>query len=338
MNKKFLAIVMSLSMVMGLALTGCASTTAATTAAATTAAATTVADASAAVTTASGDKTYTIGYAPTTMNNAFWLALLDGVKEVASANGVEIVTIDPQNDQSKMNDQIGDLIASGIDALLVAPMDSAGIKPALEACKAVGIPVINFDTPVVDKDLVASIIASDNYNAGAVVATDMMSKLPKGSNVAIMHSPSGQACIDRYNGFMETANGYFNIVSTLDGKGDTGVTLPLAEDVLQGTPDLAAFFAVNDPSAIGCIQALAAHPEITGVLVYGVDGNPDAKTMIKAGTMTGTGAQSPETLGKLSMETALKVLAGETVEKNIVVDTFLITKDNVDEYGFDGWQ
>lgn len=284
------------------------------------------------------DYEYTIGYAPTTMNNAFWLAVLDGVKEEAEANGVKIVTIDPQNDQSKMNDQIGDLLASKIDVLLVAPVDSTGIKPALEACKNENIPVINFDTPVTDKDLVKSIISSDNYNAGVVVANDMMSKLDKGSKVAILHSPAGQACIDRADGFYDTIGDYFEVVTELDGKGDTGVTLPLAEDILQGTPDLKAFFAVNDPSAIGCIQALKAHPECEGVLVYGVDGNPDAKTLIKEGTMTGTGAQSPQTIGKLSLEAALKVLKGEEVDKEILVDTFIINKDNVDKYGLDGWQ
>ncbi len=278
------------------------------------------------------------------MNNPFWLAVLDGVKSVTdSMDNVEIVTIDCQNDQSRMNDQIGDLLASGIDALLVAPMDSTGVKPALEACQREGVPVINFDTPVTDVDLVESIIASNNYNAGVVVAKDMMEKLEKGSKVAVLHSPSGQACIDRAAGFYDTIgyksdDPYFEVVQELDGKGDTGVSLPLAEDILQGSPDLGAFFAVNDPSAMGCVQALQAHPELQGVLVYGVDGNPDAKAMIEAGTMTGTGAQSPETIGSKSAETALQVLKGETVEHDIVIDTFIINSGNVSQYGTDGWQ
>jgi ribose transport system substrate-binding protein len=271
------------------------------------------------------------------MNNPFWLAVLDGVKSVLDSQGVEIVTIDPQNDQSKMNDQIGDLLAQGIDALLVAPFDSTGVRPALVACKEAGVPVINFDTPVVDKDLVASIIASDNVNAGVVVAKDMMSRLPKGSKIAIIHSPSGQACIDRYDGFMKTSAGYFDIVLTPDGKGDTGVTMPIAEDILQGTPDLTAFFAVNDPSAIGCIQAIAGR-KASGILVYGVDGAPDAKKAIQAGTMTGTGAQSPLNIGKLTAETALKVIAKQPVEKNIVVETFIINSSNLGSYNVDGWQ
>ncbi|MCI1956741.1 MAG: sugar ABC transporter substrate-binding protein [Oscillospiraceae bacterium] len=279
-----------------------------------------------------------IGFAPTTMNNPYWVCIANTVKQQVEAKGDTFISVDPQNDQSKMNDQIGDLVAQGIDALLVAPVDSAGVKTALEQCKQKNIPVVNFDTPVKDKDMVSTIVASDNYNAGVVVAKDMMSKLPKGSKIAIMHSPVGQACIDRVNGFKKTVGDYFDIVSTLDGKGDTGVTLPLAEDVIQSTPDLKAFFAVNDPSAIGCSQALRAH-NITGkVLVYGVDGNPTVKAKIKDGSITGTGAQSPKTMGKKSIEAAYDLIGGKTVEKTITVQTFLITKDNVDKYGVTDWQ
>jgi ribose transport system substrate-binding protein len=237
-----------------------------------------------------------------------------------------------------MNDQIGDLLAQGIDVLLVAPFDSAAVRPALVDCKNKGVPVINFDTPVADQDLVASIIASDNVNAGVVVAKDMMSKLPRGSKVAILHSPSGQACIDRYDGFIKESNGYFTIIQPVaDGKGDTGVSMPIAGDFLRSTPDLGAFFAVNDPSAAGCINALR-EAKNTKVLVYGVDGAPDAKQLIKEGLMTGTGAQSPLNIGKQTAEAALAVIKGQPVEKNIVIETFIITSANIDQYNIAGWQ
>ena len=279
-----------------------------------------------------------IGFAPTTMNNPYWVAIANTVKAYVQSKGDTFISIDPQNDQSKMNDQIGDLVSQGIDALLVAPVDSTGVKTALEQCKQKNIPVINFDTPVTDKSMVSTVVASDNYNAGVVVAKDMMAKLPKGSKIAIMHSPVGGACIDRVNGFKTTVGSYFNIVSTLDGKGDTGVTLPLAEDVIQSTPDLKAFFAVNDPSAIGCAQALKAHNMTGKVLVYGVDGNPMLKVKIKDGSITGTGAQSPKTMGQKSIEAAYDLIAGKTVDKSITIPTFLITKDNVDKYGTTDWQ
>ena len=284
------------------------------------------------------ERPVTIGYAPTTMNNPFWLAVLDGVREVLEPAGVRIVTIDPQNDQSRMNDQINDLLVMGIDALLVAPFDSAGIRPALEECQRRGIPVINFDTPVNDRNLVRSIIASDNVNAGAVVATDMMARLPQGSRIAIIHSPAAQSCIDRLDGFMREAGNYFNIIQPIpDGRGDTGVTLPIANDIIQGNPDVRAFFAVNDPSAAGVVRALAEN-RMTGVLVYGVDGAPDAKRMIVDGTMTGTGAQSPIGIGRDTARVALDILAGRSVPAEVVIPTFIINQENVNQFNIDGWQ
>ena len=89
---------------------------------------------------------------------------------------------------------------------------------------------------------------------------------------------------------------------------------------------------VNDPSAMGAVNALAAHPEMKDVLIYGVDGNPDAKKLILDEKMTGTAAQSPETIEKETIKAAYELLSGKEVEKNIVVDTFLITKKNVEEY------
>ena len=66
--------------------------------------------------------------------------------------------------------------------------------------------------------------------------------------------------------------------------------------------------------------------------------NPDIKVMIKNGQVEGTGSQSPNTLGFDSMVAAFKLLSGEEVEHKIDVDTFLITAENVDEFGTDGWQ
>lgn len=288
--------------------------------------------------TARAEEQMTFAYAPYTMNNPFWLAVLDGVKEEADKVNVKIVSIDPQNDQARMNDQVGDLVSSKVDAIMFAPIDSAGAKPALEIAKKAGIPVINFDNPVVDQDLVVSVVASDNFKAGVVVGEHMMKQLPKGSKIAVLHLPSGQVCIDRVEGFYKTIGNYFEVVTELDGKGDTGVSLPLAEDILQSTPDLKAFFAVNDPSAIGCIMALKAHPEFKGVLVYGVDGSPNFKKLIEKGDGTATAAQSPITVGKETFKAAYKAVKGEPVQKKIDVPTFLITKENLKEYGVDGWQ
>lgn len=293
----------------------------------------------------SDSKKLVIGYSPATLNNAYWLAVEDGVKKAIKEKGadVELVEVDANGDQSIMNDRISDLISSGIDALLLAPADSTACTSALEQCKKANVPVINFDTPVESTDLVKTIIASDNTKAGYVVGKDAAKKMKDKAKILILHSPRASACVDRYNGFikaLDESGKKYKIVNTLDGEGATEKSTTLTADALVADPDLSVIFAVNDPSAMGAVYAiqqtsvkLANH-----IMVYGVDGNPDAKVMIKKGDMEGTGAQSPETLGYDSMMSAFKCLKGEKLEKNVVVNTFLIDKNNVDKYGTDKWQ
>ena len=293
---------------------------------------------------ASGEE-YVIGYAPATLNNAFWLAVKDGVEQAIEESGanVKLVDIDANGDQSVMNDGISNLISSGIDALLCAPADSTAVASALTELKDAGVPVINFDTPVEDPNMVETIIASDNTNAGYVVGKDVGEKIEDGAKILVLHSPRASACVQRYDGFikaLDESGKKYEIVNVLDGEVDQETSLGLVSDALVADPDLSVIFAVNDPSAMGAVNAIQqANVALENeIMVYGVDGNPDAKKMIKAGTMEGTGSQSPETLGYESMMSALDVLAGKEIEKEIVVDTFLITADNVEEYGTDGWQ
>ena len=75
-------------------------------------------------------------------------------------------------------------------------------------------------------------------------------------------------------------------------------------------------------------------------MIYGVDGSPDIKAELASGEslIEGTGAQSPVTIAETAVEIMYKYLAGEEVEERYPVETFLITADNVEEYGVDGWQ
>ena len=288
---------------------------------------------------------YTIGYAPATLNNAFWLAVKDGVEKAIEEKGIEVelVDIDANGDQSIMNDGIANLLSSGVDAILCAPADSNAVGSALEQCQQAGVPVINCDTPVPDAEMVETIIASDNYNAGYVVGKDAAEKMDDGAKILVLHSPRASACVQRYEGFvaaLEESGKEYTEVNNLDGQGATEVSMTLTADALVADPDLQVIFAVNDPSAMGAINAIQqATVELTNdIMVYGVDGNPDAKKLIESGEMEGTGSQSPETLGYDSMMAAFDVLEGKEIDKEIVVDTFLITAENVAEFGTDGWQ
>lgn len=283
----------------------------------------------------------TLAYVPTTMNNPFWSAMMGGITEKMEELGMDpssqLVTVDANSDQATMNNYVNDLIAQEVDAIILAPMDCTAVTEALLACEEAGIPVINVDTAVDAADKVVAIIASDNYKAGVLCAEDMMSKLDEGAKVAVMNQPSGTACVQREQGFIDTVGDYFEIVSTTDTEGDTAKTMTAAEDVLTADDDLAAFFCINDMGALGCVQACAAAGK-EDILIYGVDGNPDFMGYVEDGSATASAAQQPSVIGASAVETAIATLNGEEVEHDQVVDVELITGENIADFDISDWQ
>ena len=283
----------------------------------------------------------TIAYVPTTMNNPFWTAMMGGIKEEMKAQGMDpdtqLVTVDADSDQATMNNYVYDLINQKVDAIILAPMDCTAVTEALQACSDAGIPVINVDTAVDRTDLVVSVIASDNYGAGVACAEDMMTKLDEGSKIWVMDQPSGTACVQREQGFLDTIGDYFEVVGTTDTSGDTATTLSAAEDAITSDQDLKGFFCINDMGALGCVQAAAAANR-SDILIYGVDGNPDFMSYVEDGSATGSAAQQPSVIGKNAIDTALDYIAGKDVESEITVDVEMITKDNIANFDITDWQ
>ena len=275
-----------------------------------------------------------------TMNNPFFGVMNDAIKAAVEANGDTLITLDPALDAVKQISQIEDLVAQGVDAIFLNPVDWQAVAPGLLAAHEANIPIINVDAAVYDEQYVACIVASDNLSAGLLCAEDMLKRLPKGGKAVILGHPTTKTGIDRIAKFKETIEAHpeFTIAIEDSSEGQLEIAMPKMENIIQAVPDMKVVMCVNDPTALGVIQALRAANALEGVLIYGVDGSPDAKKMIKAGMMTGTAAQSPINIGKIGVEMAYKILAGEKVDKHVPVPVTLITAENVDQFGVDNWQ
>lgn len=275
-----------------------------------------------------------------TMNNPFFGVMNDAIKAAVEANGDTLITLDPALDAVKQISQMEDLVAQGVDAIFLNPVDWQGIAPGLLAAHEAGIPIINVDAAVYDEDYVACIVASDNLSAGLICGEDMLKRLPKGGKAVILGHPTTKTGIDRIANFKKVVEEHpeFTIAAEQSSEGQLEIAMPIMENIIQAVPDMAVVMCVNDPTARGVVQALIAANALEGVLIYGVDGSPDAKKMIKDGMMTGTAAQSPINIGKIGVEMAYKILAGEKVDKHVPVPVTLITAENVDEFGVDNWQ
>lgn len=284
-------------------------------------------------------KHYKFGATYMTLNNPFFVALNNGIKDVVEGNGDTLVALDPALDPDKQVSQMQDLINQGVDAIFVNPADWKAIKPALLAAQKAGIPVINVDAPVYDEDLVKSIIASDNYNAGVLCAKDMISKLDS-AKIVILEHPTAKSAIDRTQGFIDTIKGMkqYEIVAEGSSEGQLEQAMPVMESIIKANSEIDVVMALNDPTAEGALAALLAANREKGVLIYGVDGAPEAKQMIKDNKIIATAAQSPITIGKTAAQTAYDILAGKEVKKHIAVPIVLIDKNNVDQFGTTDWQ
>lgn len=279
------------------------------------------------------------GYTCMDGTNPFFVALENSIREVVEANGDTLISMDPANDSNTQIDQIEDMISRGVEVMFVNPVDADGIIPALDMLKDANIPMFGFDTQVGDMSYLVSYAGSDNYNAGYVCGVDLAEKVPEGGDILVLDSPTMQSITDRVNGFLdaiEESGVTFNIVGQQDGQGNQQVSNQKATDMLTANPDVVAIFGGNDPTALGAYTAADAAG--LSPMIYGVDGSPDVKALLGSTMMEGTGAQSPMTIGKTIAETAYSWLNGEEVEAFIPIETFLITADNVADYGTDGWQ
>ena len=279
-----------------------------------------------------------IGYTCMDGTNPFFVALEGAIREVVEANGDELISLDPQNSNEKQLNLVEDLINQGIVAMFINPVDRDGITPALDALQAAGIPMFGFDTEVTDMDKLVTYAGSDNYNAGYVCGLDLVEKCPDGGPIIVLDSPTMQSVVDRTDGFLAAIEGHgFEVVAQIDCMGNQEQGNLNGTDALTAHPDAVAIFGGNDPTALGA-QA-AAEAAQSNALIYGVDGSPDIKALIAEGKVTGTGAQSPMTIGKTIAELYYQWKADpESVEDRYPIETFMINSDNIAEYNNGGWQ
>lgn len=330
MKKRLLA-TMSVVMVGSMLLAGCGKTEdAATTKPAaeeTTEDAATDAATDTATDTAASGETIKIGVSVADQSNPFYIDIVDGM-ESAAKDGDELVIVDAGFDAAKQLNDIDDMIQQGVKVMLIDPVDSNAIKSAVEACDAAGIPVIAYNSPLNFE--IASTVATDNYLAGQLVGEAMGKALDGKGEVAMLTYNVAEVCLDRANGFKDAIAEYpdIKIVEEQEIQPGTDTALPVAENILQAYPDLAGMFALNDPSALGCVAAVESANLLDQVQIVGVDGSDDAKAAIAEGKMLASAAQDPVQIGSVAIETAYKVIAGEEVEKDIKIPSYLVDASN----------
>lgn len=263
-----------------------------------------------------------IGLAVSTLNNPFFVTLSEGAKDAAKETDAQLIVVDAGDDAAKQTSDIEDLISRNISVLIVNPVDSDAVAPAVKDAVAKGIKVVSVDRVVNGVDVDCA-IASDNV-AGAEAATEYLVSLTgEDAKTAELQGVSGaSATIDRGEGFHNVADEKLDVVSSQTANFNRSEGMTVMENMLQANPDIQGVFAHNDEMALGAVEAIGNKE----IYVVGFDATDDALTAVAEGRMAATVAQKPDLMGATAVETALKLMAGESVEKEIPVEVELITE------------
>lgn len=269
----------------------------------------------------------TVGLSVSTLSNPFFVSLEEGVNTLATENGTQVISVDAQDDSAKQSNDVDDLIQQGVDVLLINPVDSAAITPAVEAANSAGIPVIMVDRAT-DAGEYVTLVASDNVAGGEMAAQYIVDQVGENASTLQLEGvPGASATNERGEGFTNVAETSLNVLDSQTANFDRAEGLTVMENMLQGNSDVQAVFAQNDEMALGAIEAIEGAGLSNQITVVSFDGTEGGIKAVEDGSLAATIAQQPDEMGRLALQAAYDFYAGQEIPVKIDSPLELVTKD-----------
>ena len=274
---------------------------------------------------------------PMGTTHEFWKAIHAGAKKAADELGAEIIWKGPlkEDDRNEQIQIVETMLDSGVDALVLTPLDDrALISPVAEA-KARGIPTVIFNTALKGDDFIAY-VSTDNWKGG-VLAADRVGELMQGKGklilIRIIEGVEGNR--QREEGFLQTIRSRFPGISILSDNQYAGITTETAyqttENLLARFHDVDAIFTPNESTTFGCLRALQDHGLAGKVIHVGFDSSKKLIEALEKNELKGLVLQDPVRMGYESVKTAVASLRGEPFETRIDTGVFLATPENMSQ-------
>lgn len=273
-----------------------------------------------------------VGLSMNTLNNPFFVDVVEGAKKAAEERGIELVVTDAQNQPSKQLEDVENMLQKGLDLLILDPSDSDAVIAAVESANDMNVPVLTIDRKSNGGEVVAH-IGFDAIHSGNIAGQYLVDQLDgKGKIVEIMGIMGTNVAQDRSKGFNQIMekNAGFEIVAQQAADFDRAKAMEVMENILQANPEIDGIYAANDEMALGALEAIEAAGRLDEITLIGCDAIDPSLEKIREGKLEATIAEPPFFLGKNAVFTALDVLAGVEVEADVILDSNLVTSENVD--------
>ena len=277
-----------------------------------------------------------IAYLTPSLDLPFWRYLANGIENEVIDSGMNatVQVYDSNNSAETQLQNAQDAISKQSDLIVISPTDSSSCPAVLNLAEDAGIPVVIADIGTESGKYDAFIVtpnADGSKELGDFVMQYMKDNGIEGTAAQITGPLARNNIKARYEGFnaaLEEAG-----VELADYRQMSQFTRAeaegIAQDLLTTYPDLAVVFCHMDEPTLGLVKAIQNADKGDTVLACGFDGTPETIQEIEAGTLLAAAIQQPALMGKLSVECAAKIFAGEEVsEEQIDVPTLLVTAEN----------
>jgi len=276
-----------------------------------------------------------IAVIPKGVSHFFWQSVHAGAEAAAKETNVEIIWNGParETDYTGQINIVEDAINRRVDGLVLAPTHRDSLVPVVERAQREGIPVTIFDSGIGTEQYV-SYVATDNLQGGATAAERLAQKLGGKGKVAILGVKAGSVSTDeREQGFQQTIKQKYpdiQIVAFQYGESDRALSLDRASDILTAHTDLNGFFASNESSTVGVVQALKQKGQAGKVVLVGFDSSPNLIEDLKAGAIDSLVLQNPYKMGYEAVKSIVAKLNGQTPPRKVDTGVKLLTKENLE--------
>ena len=277
--------------------------------------------------TAGGDDKIGVSLIVKTNSNPFFVAMQDGAKDAADADGVSLTLAagKEDGDEDTQIKAIEDAIARGDKGILITP-NGPGVLDAISKARDAGLYVIALDTAPDPADAVDITFATDNRLAGQLIGKWTAAQLAgEKATIALIDLFDDKIVSVDYNrdqGFLEGmgidvadgntngdeaasgtySGGDYEIVGNEASNGAEDGGLAAMENLLSKNPDINVVYTINEPAAYGAYQALQAAGKEKGVLIVSVDGGCAGVGQVKDGIIGATSQQYPVKMAELGVK------------------------------------
>jgi ribose transport system substrate-binding protein len=278
-----------------------------------------------------------IAVIPKATAHSFWKTVQAGAVKAGRELGVEVLWIGPQreDDRTQQIQVVQNFIAGQADAIVLAPLDEVALTAPVELAVSRGIPVVIIDSAL-KSEAQSSFVATDNTEGGRLAARRLAEVMGgKGKAIMLRYNPGHASTGNREEGFLEEMNAKFPDIELVSTNQYGGVSELSAATAGQGLlnkygDDIQGIFCPNESSSFGMLRALENTGRAGKINFVGFDASQGLIDGMRAGNIQGLVAQDPFDMGYKGVKTAVAILNGETVEKQIATRLTLVTPENLD--------